>query len=93
MSWKFDIKPQAEKDLEWFRENNRQLYSKCFDLIRSLAKDPYTGIGKPERLKYFDENAWSRRVSHEHRLVYLVYHKEQEIDLVSFRYHYKKHQK
>jgi toxin YoeB len=88
MDWKFDIKPQAEDDLAWFRKNDKQLYLKCFDLLRDIALHPYTGLGKPEKLKYFGDDVWSRRVNHEHRLVYIVYAKEQEIDLVSFRYHY-----
>jgi toxin YoeB len=88
MSWKFELKPTSEKDLEWFRKNNRQLYTKCLDLIRDISVDPFSGISKPERLKYFDENAWSRRVSHEHRLIYIIHANEQEIDLISFRFHY-----
>jgi toxin YoeB len=90
MNWKFELKPQAEKDLQWLRKNDRQIYIKSLDLIRDIAINPFAGIGKPERLKYFNENAWSRRVSHEHRLIYLVYVAEKEIDLISFLYHYEK---
>lgn len=49
-------------------------------------KDPFVGIGKPEPLKYLDAGAWSRRVTQEHRLVYLV--KEDRIDFLMCRYHY-----
>ncbi len=72
MSWKVEIAPAAEKDLDWFREHDRSLYLKCFDLTREIAQDPYLGIGKPEPLKHVGPGVWSRRVSLEHRLVYRV---------------------
>ena len=62
MTWKTSILQKAEKDLEWFRQYNRSCYVKCFDLVRDLVKDPRKGTGKPERLKYFDREVWSRRV-------------------------------
>jgi toxin YoeB len=88
MTWKILILPKAEKDLAWFREHDRKLYLKCFDLVRDMAHDPRQGIGKPERLKYFEREVWSRRVSHEHRLVYVVYASEQQVEIVSCKSHY-----
>ena len=88
MTWKTSILQKAEKDLEWFRQYNRSCYVKCFDLVRELVKDPRKGTGKPERLKYFDREVWSRRVSHEHRLVYVVYSKEGLIEVISCKSHY-----
>ena len=40
------------------------------------------------KLKYFEKEVWSRRVSHEHRLVYVIYSKEHEVDIVSCKSHY-----
>jgi len=88
MTWKILILSKAEKDLEWFRKHNQPLYLKCFDLIRKLSKDPRVGTGKPERLKHFDREVWSRRVSHEHRLVYVIYSREQLVEITSCRSHY-----
>jgi toxin YoeB len=48
--------------------------------------DPFTGIGKPEPLKYMEENIWSRRIDLEHRLVYVV--NNEQIVFLSCRYHY-----
>ena len=45
-----------------------------------------TGIGKPEPLKYLDAGAWSRRLTQEHRLVYLV--QQGRVDFLQARYHY-----
>ncbi len=89
MDWKLQILEKAEKDLGWFRRHNRKCYVKCFDLIRELAINPRQGTGKPERLKYFTQEVWSRRISHEHRLVYVIYTDTQEVDIVSCKSHYK----
>ncbi|MBU0568451.1 Txe/YoeB family addiction module toxin [bacterium] len=89
MIWSINILEQAEEDLEWYREHDRRRYVKCFDLIRSIAKNPREGIGKPERLKYFKEKGvWSRRVSQEDRIIYTVYQKEYEVDISSCKGHY-----
>lgn len=88
MNWKVLILQKAEKDLTWFRQHNRQYYLKCFDLVRQIIIDPKEGTGKPERLKYFDREVWSRRVSHEHRLVYVIYPKEKTVEIISCKSHY-----
>ncbi len=88
MNWNISIKPKAEKDLAWFRKNNRQYYLKCFDLVREIMIDPRKGTGKPEKMKFFDREVWSRRISREHRLVYVIYPKEKKIDVVSCKSHY-----
>jgi toxin YoeB len=48
--------------------------------------DPFQGIGKPEPLKFLSSGVWSRRITQEHRLVYVVGHKK--IDFIQARYHY-----
>ncbi len=50
--------------------------------------DPRQGIGKPERLKYFEKEVYSRRVNHKDRLIYTIYEDIKEIDISSFRGHY-----
>lgn len=49
---------------------------------------PREGAGKPERLKYFEKEVYSRRVNHKDRLIYTVYEDLKEIDITSFRGHY-----
>lgn len=49
-------------------------------------RDPFHGIGKPEPLKYLGANVWSRRITEEHRLVYLV--RDERIDFLACRHHY-----
>ena len=55
-------------------------------MIEAILRDPYVGIGKPEPLKYLTPGAWSRRLTQEHRVVYLV--RPERIDFLQGRYHY-----
>ncbi|MEO3797202.1 Txe/YoeB family addiction module toxin [Nonomuraea sp. B10E15] len=64
--------------IEWYR--NR------LELIEDILRDPYEGIGKPEPLKHALAGAWSRRITDEHRLVYLA--DSDEIVILQARYHY-----
>jgi len=90
MTYKINILKNANTDLDWLRRNDRKSYCKCFDLVRELMEHPREGTGKPERLKYFDKEVCSRRVSREDRLVYTIYEDTKEIDISSFRGHYRK---
>lgn len=56
------------------------------DIIEAVMRDPFQGIGKPEPLKYVLAGAWSRRLTEEHRIVYLV--RADRIDFLQARYHY-----
>lgn len=88
MTYKINILDLANEDLDWFRRNDKTSYIKCFDLVRELYENPRSGTRKPERLKYFREEVYSRRVSHRDRLVYTIYEDILEIDISSFRGHY-----
>lgn len=88
MTYKLNIPANADEDLSWLRKNDRTSYLKCFDLVRDEAKDPRSGLGKPERLRYFEQEVYSRRVNQKDRMIYTIYEKIQEIDISSFRGHY-----
>ncbi|MEP7218134.1 MAG: Txe/YoeB family addiction module toxin [Bacteroidota bacterium] len=60
--------------------------TRILDLIDSCLTTPFAGIGKPESLKYLGPDIWSRRVTGDHRLVYVVKH--EQIDFLMCRYHY-----
>lgn len=79
---------QAKEDCGWWREENPKLMKRIDELIDNCRDTPFSGIGKPEPLKYELAGLWSRRINKEHRLVYLV-----EVDtlfVLSCRYHYPK---
>ena len=86
--YKINILKKAQSDLDWFRRNDKNGYIKCFDLVRELVIKPREGAGKPERLKYFEKEVYSRRVNHKDRLIYTVYEDLKEIDITSCRGHY-----
>lgn len=74
------------EDLRYWVETDRKLAIKVFNLIEAILDDPFEGIGKPEPLKYLTPGAWSRRITSEHRIVYLV--RDDRIDFLQARYHY-----
>jgi len=85
-----DIKftPEAWEDYEWLLGNsNKKLLQKTPELIKSISRTPFEGIGKPEALKKNLQGYWSRMISQEHRLVYRV--ENDTMIIVSCRYHYK----
>ncbi|MFY9224028.1 MAG: Txe/YoeB family addiction module toxin [Blastocatellia bacterium] len=80
------FQPEFREDLRFWVETDRKVALRAFDLIEAVIEEPFTGIGKPEPLKYFAANTWSRRLTNEHRLVYLV--SDTRIDFLQARYHY-----
>ncbi len=77
---------EFREDLRFWVETDRKVARKVFDLIEAVMRDPFDGIGKPEPLKYLGANVWSRRLTQEHRVVYLV--GKDRIDFLQARYHY-----
>jgi toxin YoeB len=80
------FQPEFIEDLCFWVETDRKLAIRTFKLIEAIMRDPFQGIGKPEPLKYLAPGAWSRRLTQEHRIVYLV--RKERIDFLQARYHY-----
>jgi toxin YoeB len=55
-------------------------------LLEGCLRDPFDGIGKPEQLRHALAGAWSRRITEEHRLVYLV--DGDDLVVLQVRYHH-----
>ena len=80
---------QAEKDREyWKKSGNKAIMKKITALLKDIAEHPYTGIGKPEPLKYELAGYWSRRINSEHRIVYSVDEEVVRVYVLSIRYYY-----
>lgn len=77
---------EFREDLKYWVETDRKTALRIFQLIEAIMRDPFQGIGKPEPLKLLGSGVWSRRITQEHRLVYVVGH--ERIDFVQARYHY-----
>jgi toxin YoeB len=66
--------------------DDRKMLRRINRLIEEAARDPATGIGKPEALSQNLSGYWSRRITDEHRLVYQV--RENDLVIIQVRYHY-----
>lgn len=80
------FQPEFIEDLHYWVETDRKTALRALKLVEATLRDPFSGIGKPEPLKYFAPGVWSRRLTQEHRLVYLV--RDERIDFLQARYHY-----
>jgi toxin YoeB len=80
--------PQAWEDYQHWQATDRTIVKRVNRLIDAILRDPFSGIGKPEPLKYGIADAWSRRITDEHRLVYRV--QDDDLLLLQARYHYTK---
>lgn len=83
ISWHF----HAWQDYLYWQEHDKKISSKINNLIKDIMRSPFTGIGKPEPLKYALENCWSRRINQEHRLVYKMVEND-NLYILQCRYHY-----
>jgi len=78
------------EDFEWWIDNDRQTLKRIRKLITEALRTPKTGTGKPEHLRYFDDQThgevWSRRITQEHRFVYEI--RDDLLIVLSLRHHY-----
>ena len=80
------FQPELIDDLKFWVSTDRKLALRVLALVEAILGDPFTGIGKPDPLKDLAPGTWSRRLTQEHRIVYLV--RERRIDFLQARYHY-----
>lgn len=78
---------ESWEDYEYWQKNDKQKLKKINELIKAIKRDPFEGVGKPEKLKY-EEGVWSRRINIEHRLTYQIF--DDTVYVVTCRYHYDK---
>jgi toxin YoeB len=77
---------EFREDLRYWVETDRRTALRVLTLVEAIMREPFSGIGKPEPLKYLGAGVWSRRITQEHRLVYVV--SNDRIDFLQARYHY-----
>ncbi|MEP6650789.1 MAG: Txe/YoeB family addiction module toxin [Lapillicoccus sp.] len=78
--------PNGWSDYTYWLAADRQTLKRLNRLIDDALRDPVSGIGKPEPLRHMLTGAWSRRITEEHRLVYLV--DDQDLVILQARFHY-----
>ena len=78
--------PEFLEDLQHWIATDQRTARRLLELMRAVLRDPLAGIGKPETLKYLETGVWSRRITQEHRCVYLV--RADRVEFLQGRYHY-----
>jgi toxin YoeB len=73
-------------DLRHWIETDRKTALRVLHIVEAVLREPFQGLGKPEPLKHMLSGAWSRRLTQEHRIVYLV--SQERIVFLQARYHY-----
>jgi len=78
---------QAQDDLKfWKKSGNKSVQNKIVKLLDAILENPYEGIGKPEALKHELTGKWSRRITAENRIIYVVI--DSTIFIQSLKGHY-----
>jgi toxin YoeB len=78
--------PHGRQDYTYWLAADRATFKRIIRLIEHALPDSTAGIGKPEPRRHLLAGAWSRRISEEHRLVYLV--DADDLVVLQARYHY-----
>lgn len=77
---------EAWNDYIYWQETDKKIAKKINGLIKECLRDPYSGTGKPEPLRYELVGCYSRRIDLEHRLIYEIV--GDALRIISCRYHY-----
>ena len=77
---------EAWNDYVWWQSEDKKTVKRINKLIKDIERNGYTGIGKPEAMKYEFSGWWSRRIDETNRLVYRIV--SDSIEVMQCRYHY-----
>lgn len=83
---KYIFVDESWEDYLCWQTTDKKMLTKINSLLKDISRNPFSGIGKPEPLKYKYKGFWSRRIDGEHRLIYKV--NGDEILIAKCRYHY-----
>ena len=70
--YKIVFSDDARKGLVLLQKKYPIAVKKLRSLLKEICEDPRFGTGQAERLKYYKEETWSRRITREHRIVYRI---------------------
>ncbi|MGB3180255.1 MAG: Txe/YoeB family addiction module toxin [Cyclobacteriaceae bacterium] len=88
---KIEFTRTAREEFEYWKDYDQDFVKKIKELLKAIRQNPFKGIGKPEPLKHGLKGFWSRRISHEHMLVYKVSGTkglDQTCTIIQCRFHY-----
>ena len=52
--------PEFLQDLQHWVEQDRRTAKRLMQSMKAVSRDPFDGIGKPERLRHLGAGVWSR---------------------------------
>jgi len=77
---------RAWEDYRYWQDTDAKVVRRIHELIRDTSRSPFSGIGKPEPLRFGYAGYWSRRITEEHRMVYRI--ESGDLLIAQLRYHY-----
>lgn len=77
---------EAWEDYLYWQKQDRKIVERINKLIAEVMREPFSGVGKPEPLKYALAGYWSRRINEVDRMVYRI--EGDSLLLAQLRYHY-----
>lgn len=83
---KYIFVDESWEDYLYWQKTNQKYVKKINEMLKDISRQPFSGIGNPEPLKFQYTGYWSRRIDGEHRLIYKV--KDDEILIAKCRFHY-----
>jgi len=83
---KYIFVDESWEDYQYWQNTDKKILKRINKLLKDISRNPYSGLGKPEPLKYKYKGFWSRRITDEHRLIYK--YREGEILIAKCRFHY-----
>ena len=78
--------PNAWADYVYWQTQDKKTLKRINTIIEATAREPFTGIGKPEPLRGDLTGYWSKRIDDVNRLVYQV--TDTELIIFNCRFHY-----
>ncbi len=78
--------PDAWDAYLYWHDQDKKTIKRINILITAAARDPFSGIGKPEPLRGDLSGYWSRRIDDTNRLVYRA--TDTELIIIACRFHY-----
>jgi toxin YoeB len=79
-------KKALEDRAYWKQQGDVKIQNRISKLIKDICEHPFTGIGKPEPLKYELSGLWSRHITKHHRIIYEIF--DEKISIISMKGHY-----
>lgn len=77
---------EAWEDYLYWQKQDRKMVERINKLIAEVMREPFSGVGKPEPLKYALSGYWSRRINEVDRMAYRI--EGDSLLLAQLRYHY-----